>query len=97
MGGMWVTILNMVFRVGPIEKVTCEQKLEVDETAILMSGGRIYQTGYISYVFLQINPGFPGGSVVKNLRAKQETWVSFLGQKDPLEEEIATHSVFLPG
>ena len=82
---------------GPIEKVTCEQKLEEDETAILISGGRIYQTGFISYVLLQINPGFPGGSVVKNLPAKQETWVRFLGQKDPLEEEIATYSIFLPG
>lgn len=41
MGGMWVTILNMVVRVGRIEKVTCEQKLEEDETAILTSGGRI--------------------------------------------------------
>ena len=25
MDGMWVTILNMVVRVGRIEKVTCEQ------------------------------------------------------------------------
>ena len=27
----------------------------------------------------------------------QETWVQFLGQKDPLEEEMATHSSILPG
>ena len=25
-------------------------------------------------------------------RNRQETWVQFLGQKDPLEEEMATHS-----
>ena len=25
----------------------------------------------------------------------QETWVRFLGQEDPLEKEIATHSSFL--
>ena len=30
--------------------------------------------------------------MVKNLPAMQETWVQFLGQKDPLEKEMATHS-----
>ena len=32
---------------------------------------------------------------VKNLPAMQETWVQFLGQKDPLEKEMATHSSVL--
>ena len=36
-----------------------------------------------------------GGSVVKNLPAKRETWVWFLGQKDPLEKEMVTHSRIL--
>ena len=27
----------------------------------------------------------------------EETWVRSLGQEDPLEEEMATHSVSLPG
>ena len=36
--------------------------------------------------------GFPGGSVVKNLSAVQETWVRSLGWEDPLEEGMATHS-----
>ena len=36
--------------------------------------------------------GFPGGSVVKNLPAMQETWVRSLGWEDPLEEGMATHS-----
>ena len=40
--------------------------------------------------------GFPGGSVVKNLPAKQETCVQLLNLEDPLEKEIAT-PVFLPG
>ena len=35
------------------------------------------------------------GSVVKNLPAKQETWVQSLSQEDPLEEEMATHSSIL--
>ena len=39
--------------------------------------------------------GFPGGSVVKKPPAMQETWVQFLGQEDPLEREMATHSSIL--
>ena len=35
---------------------------------------------------------FPGGSVVKNPHAKQEMQVPSLGQEDPLEKEMATHS-----
>ena len=37
----------------------------------------------------------PGGSVVRNLPAKQETQVQSLGQEDPLEEGMATHSSIL--
>ena len=33
--------------------------------------------------------------MVKNLPAKQETWVRSLGQEDPLEEATATHSSIL--
>ena len=36
-----------------------------------------------------------GGSVIKNLPAVQ--WVLFLGWKDSLEEEMATHSSILAG
>ena len=32
---------------------------------------------------------------LKHLPAKQETWVQSLGQEDPLEKEIATHSSIL--
>ena len=35
--------------------------------------------------------GFPAGSVVKNPPAQQEMQVQLLGQKDPLEKEMATH------
>ena len=41
--------------------------------------------------------GFPGGSVVKNLFAKKEMQVSSLGWAGPLEKEVASHSVILPG
>ena len=35
---------------------------------------------------------FPGGSDGKVLLAVRETWVRSLGQEDPLEKEMATHS-----
>ena len=38
---------------------------------------------------------FPGGSVVKNLPAMQETWVQSLGWEDLLAKEMATHSSIL--
>ena len=40
--------------------------------------------------------GFLDDSAVKNLPAVQETQVWSLGQEDPLEEEMATHSSTLP-
>ena len=36
--------------------------------------------------------GFPGGSVVKNLPAMQETQIRPLGWEDPLKAGMATHS-----
>ena len=39
--------------------------------------------------------GFPGGSVVKNLPAKQEMRVQSLGWAHGLEKEMATHSSIL--
>ena len=30
--------------------------------------------------------------MVKNLPAMQETWIQSLGQEDPLEQEMVTHS-----
>ena len=39
--------------------------------------------------------GFPGGSVVKNLTAKQQMRVRSLGWEDPLEKEMTTHSSIL--
>ena len=34
---------------------------------------------------------------LKRLPAMQETWVQSLGQEDPLEKEMATHSSILAG
>ena len=44
-----------------------------------------YDPNYIKYV----------AQTVKNLPAMQETWIRFLGQEDPLENEMATHSSIL--
>ena len=35
--------------------------------------------------------------MVKHLPAMQETWVQSLGREDPLEKEMATTPVLLPG
>ena len=34
--------------------------------------------------------------IVKNLSAMQDTWVPSLGQEDPLEKGMVTHSSMLP-
>ena len=49
----------------------------------------------IKHLHITILVGFHGSSVVKNLPAEQETWIGSLGQEDPLEEEMATHSNIL--
>ena len=50
------------------------------------------------FEYLNIFISFTGGSVVKNLPAKQETqemWLRSLDREDPLEEEMATRSSIL--
>ena len=39
--------------------------------------------------------GFPSGSESKASACKQETWVQSLGQEDPLEKGMVTHSSIL--
>ena len=45
--------------------------------------------------FLTLNWGFPGGSVVKNPPAMQETWVRSLGWEDSLKKKRQLTPVFL--
>ena len=53
----------------------------------------IYVYTYIhTYMYMS---NFPGGSELKNLPAMQEMQVQSLGQEDPLEMEMATHSSIL--
>ena len=49
----------------------------------------------VAFIYTKELSGFPGGSVVKNLPAKQETWVQSLSQEDHLEKEMATQSRIL--
>ena len=39
--------------------------------------------------------GYPGGSSVKEFACSAETWARSLGQEDPLEKGMATHSSIL--
>ena len=45
--------------------------------------------------YILLNTGVPSGSVIKNHLPTQETQVQPLGQEDPLEKEMATHSRIL--
>ena len=58
----------------------------------------MYKTCVCVCVCVCIIEGFSGGTVVKNLAANaraEGVWVRSLGQEDPLEEEMATHSSIL--
>ena len=46
-------------------------------------------------MFIVINWGLPGDSVVKNLPTMQEIRVRSLGWEEPLEKEMTTHSSLL--
>ena len=46
-------------------------------------------------ILAALSLGFPGGSVVKNLPAKQGTQIWSLRWENPLEKEMATHSSIL--
>ena len=49
----------------------------------------------MDFFFLNHWMGFPGGSMIKNDLAMQETWVWSLSQEDALEKEMAAHSSIL--
>ena len=75
----------------PVIKTQTWLQLKMGRYAFLKADMRLW--GVIKTML-----GFPGGSVVKNPPAIQETqemWVQSLGQEDPLEEKMATHSSIL--
>ena len=69
-------------------------KLNLCETFLM----RVYWEQHFFPQPLSSHLGFPSGSVANNPSARletQETWVTSLGQGDPLEERMATHSSIL--
>ena len=57
--------------------------------------GRGDQTAQSRQMAMGKQRGFHGGSVVKKLLGKGETWLQSLGRKYPQEKEMATHSSIL--
>ena len=56
-------------------------------------------TGRVSKLRDRIESGRASlvAQMIKNLPARQETWVPSLGQENPLEKVMATYSSILPG
>ena len=46
-------------------------------------------------VYMEMSRASPAAQMVKNLATMQETQVQSLGQEDPLEKGMATHSSIL--
>ena len=55
---------------------------------------QLLRLGVICYILIESKVSLVG-QMVKNLPAMQETQVGSLGQEDPLEEEMVTHSSIL--
>ena len=63
------------------------------ETTILTKPCYHWPKSWSKYIL-----GFPGGTMVKTpptIQETQEMWVRYLGEKDPLEQGMATHSSIL--
>ena len=81
--------LSHVFHTFPLSP--CFSHIILD----FFSWGIFQLTNYlISYIWFRASLV---AQTIKNLPAMQETWVRFLGQEDPLEKGMATHSSVLPG
>ena len=50
---------------------------------------------YLKYTVVELDLGFPGGSVGKALSAMQKTWVISMGWEDLPEKEMSTQSSIL--
>ena len=75
----------------------CSTELEKEEGRSIKKKcelWKIFQNCY-SWISLSTYVGFLDGSVVKNPPAMWEMWVWSLGQEDPLEKEVVTHSSIL--
>ena len=77
----------------PDSSVGKESTCNVGDPALIPRLGRSAGEG-IGYPF-QYSWASLVAQLVKNLPAVRETWVQFLGWKDPLEKRKATHSSIL--
>ena len=78
-------------RVLQLEKVHAATKTKKKKKKRMPSSGATLAF----FIPLPIMWGLTGGSAIKNLPAMQKTQVQSLGQEDPLEKEMATHSSIL--
>ena len=103
----WISsVLQPVFKVGLISRVLSFTLASVPSGKFLFLYPPVrVGSALLTYLFQTSDTkshvaavcfiGFPGGSAVKNLPAKQETWVQSLDQEDPLKKEMATRSNIL--
>ena len=73
---------KLQFRISPVEWTHCLEPFSNRDSRLLL-------TSDFSVLFLNLDVGWPR---VKHLSAMPETWVWSLGQEDPLEKEMTTHS-----
>ena len=93
----WVTYIHFLLSLSPTPSPFHHSRLS--ESTGLSSLCYTATSHWLSllHMVMYVCQDFPGGSVVKNLPAVQETWVQSLGQEDPLERARQPTPVFLPG
>ena len=57
--------------------------LHKEEISNYREGSNLTDLIVVTRIGIKINRGFPGGSMVKNLPAMQETWVQSVVREDP--------------
>ena len=81
------------------EKVSFNGRLFFPDWEVVVHPA-LYRTLKLVYMLLMLKKIYDGtfslvAQAIKNPLAMQKTWVQSLGQKDPLEKGMATHSSIL--
>ena len=90
------TIFQVTHSAGPSQG--CSGDLRSPQNVLINPDSTFQQRTLISALSDTKSTGLPGGSAVKNrlpMEEVQEMRVRSLGQEDPLEKEMATHSSIL--
>ena len=93
-GLVWVTFFILMSNGNPLQH-SCLGIPWIEEPGRLQSTGSKRVEHNLAKTTTSHLWGFSGDAVVKNLPAKQETWVQSPSLEDPLEKETATHSCIL--